>query len=102
MEVIEIELEAASGNPVSLSYRMDLIMLHSDNMSAQWSPEHVGVEVCSFGREDVVKLAFHSTGGHSGQNYQSFYFKKAHKEDLILFFKKLGFPCPQPMQAGNK
>lgn len=84
-----------NGDEAVLSYQSDLIMLHSDCISAQWPPQNVGVEVCSFGRDKTVKVGFHPTNGMHFQNYQSFYFKKEHEQDLLVFFKKLGFPCPQ-------
>jgi hypothetical protein len=96
-ESMEIEVQGLRGECVNLSYQMGLIMLHSSYISAQWHPKHVGVEVSSgFGMEKTFKVAFWPTNGLHVDNYQSFFFMIDDMAKTLLFFKKLGFPCPQP------
>ena len=72
-------------------------MLHSDDISAQWSPNRVGVELMHHG--DLVKLGFHNVG--SAPNYQSFHFEPASFYKMYDFFKALGFPLNLAKESLN-
>ena len=91
-EKIDVKLINTS-SLLTISYQSDLIMLHSDFISAQWHPDTVGIEIQSY--NDTVELAFHPNSKTSPYNYQSWYFDIEHKEAILKFFMLLGFPCPQ-------
>ncbi|PHS22023.1 MAG: hypothetical protein COA84_14165 [Robiginitomaculum sp.] len=96
MTVNAIHIKNKSGLEATFSLIGDLIMLHSHDVSAQWSPEFVGVEVCN--NVNSVKVAFHNITkitDVSPQHHQSFYFKVDEYEKILAWFKSLGFPCPQ-------
>jgi len=77
-----------------LSYQSDLIMLHSDAISAQWSPNNTGLTVMK--TSELVKLGFTTvsrTGDSSvSRNYQSFHFVPENYDEIKAFFSALGFP----------
>ena len=63
-------------------------MLHSGFISAQWEPDIIGVQVLR--QPENVMVAMHHIGvGH----HQSFFFRKEHYEEILCFFRLLGFPC---------
>ena len=73
-----------------------IVMLHSDQICAQWGLNHVGI--CVIRQPENVKIEVHNI--ESLFNYQSFYFKKECFEDLLLFFRAQGFPCYDPNPFG--
>ena len=102
-KLMEIELNLHGGGKATLSYTLDLIMMHSDFISAQWQPDSIGIEVMAY--DDTVKVAFHPYSKdvkHFVNNYQSWYFDIAHKDELLDFFKKLGYPCTQRPVIGGE
>lgn len=92
----ELKVKTVTGYEMTFSYQADLIMLHSDFISAQWSPDCTGIEVANQGVN--VKVAFHTISKITDVNfppYQSWYFNVDEFEPLLAWFKSLGFPCPQ-------
>ncbi len=82
-----------SGAEAEISYQDNLIMLHSPDISAQWSPNRIGLQVTNHG--DLVKVGFTtlSTSDPSvSTHYQSFHFDSQHFEEIEKFFKVFGFP----------
>lgn len=94
-----IEVKLVSGETVTISYQMDLIMMHSQWLSAQWHPDQVGVQVSR--QEKCVQLGISAILPrevdikHFPNHHQSFYFDKNEYDTILNFFKKLGFPCYQ-------
>lgn len=93
MERMELKLKLKGGGELLLSYQLDLIMLHSDFISGQYAPDAVGIEITT--HKTFVKVAFHPVKPVHFQNYQGWFFEPEHKDELLSFFKKLGYPCPQ-------
>ncbi len=93
--MLEINVKTKSGSEAIWSFQYNLIMLHSDFISAQWEPDSIGVEVLHQGCS--IKVGMHPTTGVS--NYQSFCFSVDSYDEILLFFKFLRFPChtPNPM-----
>ncbi len=85
-------IKTVNGDDATWSFQMDLIMLHTSCISAQWEPDTIGVEVMH--HEDCIKVGMHPVGGNT--NYQSFYFEPKYFGEILAFFKSLGFPCPTP------
>ena len=91
----EVMVYTTDEQEVYWSYQSNLIMLHADFISAQWEPNKVGIEVMK--QPENMKVAIHHIGvGH----HQSFYFKQDNFEDLLCFFRLLGFPCRTPNPFG--
>lgn len=86
------EVLTATGNNACWSLQHNLIMLHSGCISAQWEPDTIGVEIMHTGKN--IKVGMHPVRGNT--NYQSFYFDIRFFEEILTFFKALGFPCPDP------
>ena len=80
-------IKTKSGADAELMFRMDLIMLNTPDVCAQWSPDCVGVTVYNFGSH--VKVGFTSL---QNNNYQSFYFESGSYEFICNFFRGLRFP----------
>lgn len=92
-DLVGVPLLTKTGLNATLSYQMGLIMLHTDNVCAQWHPDNVSVQVYKF--LDHVKVAFndHSQADQSMiNNYQSFYFLPEHYESICELFRMLRFP----------
>ncbi len=85
----DINVTTTSGEEVTFSWLHNLIMLHGDSISAQWSPAFTGIELTTY-EERVVKIGFHTIGSDS-QTYQSWLFGYEHLEELRLFFTFLGY-----------
>lgn len=91
---VGIELTLLSGAKATLSYQHGLIMLHSPDISAQWFPNRVGIQLMG-SSEAECQLGFH-TNSQSDiavcQNYQSFFFKGSKFKEVSQFILNLGFP----------
>ena len=88
----ETTIKTIDGQEATWSFQMKLIMLHTDFISAQWEPNSIGVEIMH--HKNCIKVGMHPVGGNT--NYQSFYFDVQFFEEILTFFKTLGFPCPTP------
>ena len=89
-----LSLMFKGGGKAFLSYQRALIMLHGDFISAQWQPDSIGIEIMVY--DQTLKVGFHPNGNvQHFNNYQSFYFEREHYDEVLKFFKSLGFPCPQ-------
>lgn len=97
MSHIDVKMRAVGSEPIpaKISVMNNLIMLHSDHISAQWPLDHTGVELTHQGN-GIIKLGFHHTGCAT-QTYQSFYFDARYHEVIHLFFKTYGFPMYKAM-----
>lgn len=86
----ETKVKTADNQDAIWSFQQNLIMLHSGFISAQWDPDAIGVEILHQG--ESVKVGMHPVKNNT--NYQSFYFLPNDFEEILQFFKILGFPCP--------
>ncbi len=95
-------LKMTSGAEAEISYQENLIMLHSPDISAQWSPNRIGLEVTKFG--EIVKVGFKTLSPKDPNvifNYQSFHFAVEHYGRICEFFKAFGFPAHCFMDLSN-
>ncbi len=91
--MIEINVVMNSGDKASLSFQQNLIMLHSTNISAQWPPNNVGVQVERY--TDFTKVSFQISRTNElalAQSHQGFMFHSDEYDKLVTFFKALSFP----------
>ncbi len=87
-------LKMTSGAEAEISYQDNLIMLHSPDISAQWSPNRVGLQVTNHGT--LVKVGFTTLSSKDpsvSNHYQSFHFAVEHYDRICEFFKAFGFPA---------
>ena len=84
--------------PATISIRKDLIMLHSDCISAQWPLNGTGVSLHHISK-NFIKLGFHSV--LTPLSYQSFFFDAKEFDDVDRFFKGFGFPMPKPLNDND-
>lgn len=88
-----LDLKMESGANAVLSFQMNLIMLHSPDISAQWEPDHVGVQVFNYGERAKIGFTLMSDlDPDMHTNYQSFLFDGDYYPLICQFFKKLNFP----------
>lgn len=100
----KIDVTLAGGNPCTISFQSDLIMMHSTFLSAQWNPDQVGIEVSHC--QNCVKVGISATlpsvipSEFFPNHHQSFYFSVDDYKPLLEFFKALRFPCHNPDPFG--
>lgn len=88
-----ISLTGCSGVDVELSYQSNLIMMHSADICAQWSPDAISVRVFNFDERTKLDLTTHSKTDHQANyNHQTFYFEAPSYDLVCNFFRKLNFP----------
>ena len=83
-------IKLADGGLATWTFQKNLIMLHTDSTTAQWSPESLSVEIVS--QELNVKVGMHPS---IGVNHQNWYFEIKSHSKLLEFFNDLGFVCCQ-------
>jgi len=69
-----------------------LLFVHSQFMSGQYIMSRIGVIITD--PLNSAKVAFISTDFGLSDDYQSYYFKIKEYEELIRYFKGLGYPAP--------
>ena len=96
-----LEAKLKSGAFVELSvFRVlpNFLMLHGEDISAQWNLNKIGIEISAY--ETMIKVRFHHLV-EDAVDYQNWYFSVDYYSSILDFFKSMGMFCNSKDQVPN-
>ena len=95
---MELVLKTKTCGEVILSFKCELIMMHSQFISAQFEPDKIGVQVSGYSSNNLLTIAFTTLGDGIG-NYQKWAFKLDNNfPQAETFFRSIGFTRDESYQ----